>query len=61
MSFTICQTIWITNCLTVDYAVGLMVILRCTQTVLFRLKQFDDAPDCGQRRSSATGMETSFG
>jgi hypothetical protein len=29
----------------VEYAVGLMVVLRCTQTLLLRLKQFDDAPD----------------
>jgi hypothetical protein len=28
----------------VDYAVDLMVVLRCTQQLLFRLKQFDDAP-----------------
>jgi hypothetical protein len=29
----------------VEYAVRLMVVLRCTQTLLLRLKQFDDAPD----------------
>ncbi len=29
----------------VEYAVDLMVVLRCTQTLLLRLKQFDDAPD----------------
>ncbi len=28
----------------VDYAVDLMVVLRCTQQLLFRLKQFHDAP-----------------
>ncbi len=28
----------------VDYSVDLMVVLRCTQQLLFRLKQFDDAP-----------------
>jgi hypothetical protein len=28
-----------------EYAVDLMVVLRCTQSLLLRLKQFDDAPD----------------
>ena len=27
----------------VNYAVDLMVVLRCTQQLLLRLKQFDDA------------------
>jgi hypothetical protein len=29
----------------VEYAVDLMVVLRCTQTLLFRLKQVNDTPD----------------
>jgi hypothetical protein len=31
--------------LCVEYAEDLMVVLRRTQTLLLRLKQFDDAPD----------------
>jgi hypothetical protein len=29
----------------VDYAVDLIVVLRCTQNLLLRLNQFDDSPD----------------
>jgi hypothetical protein len=29
----------------VEYAVDVMVVLRCTQTLQLRLKKFDDVPD----------------